>query len=146
MKLISSCRSSKSPNLRSYILSCSGSQKIPIVYETRRSLFEYKSVVTGSYPQPLQSNQHTIYLRSTFRLFSSQCLGLPNSLCPSTFPTKVLSGFFIVFIRVTCKPMYWILDCHNDGHEELDLLGCNVVRSGRSPPTFRKNLWPPSLE
>jgi hypothetical protein len=78
-------------------------KKLPAFMKPEDVFLRTKAVVTGSYPEPLQSNPHFIHLR-----FCIQCLGLPNILCLSAFPTKIIYEFLISLIRVTSKPMYWI--------------------------------------
>jgi hypothetical protein len=124
IKLISSCWSLKSPNLCSYvlhkklILAQLVKKKLPSLTKPEDLFSRSKAVVTRSHPEPLQSSPHIISLRSIFKLFSSQYLSLPSSLCPLAFPTIMLYGFLIYFIRATCKPIYRIWDCYHGDYEE----------------------------
>jgi hypothetical protein len=53
---------------------------------------------------------HTISSRFIVILFSYLCLGLPNGLFPSDFPTKILYVFLISLMHATCAAHIILLD------------------------------------
>jgi len=67
---------------------------------------------TDPYPEPDESDpqlSNPIYLRYILTV-PHICLGLPSGLFPFSFPTKILYGFHISFMRATCTVNPILLD------------------------------------
>jgi len=89
----------------------SAGQEIPRLLWTRKfiTVFTRAHHCSLSWARCIQStNSHHISLRSILILFSHLRLGLPNSLFPSGFLTKILYAFQIYPMR-TVRPAHLIL-------------------------------------
>jgi len=78
--------------------------------ETSRPLWNVpcsQELATGSHSEPDESSPyrhtHLISLRSS--LISHLCLGLPNDLFPSGFPTNIFYAFLISPMHATWPPI-----------------------------------------
>ena len=104
------------------------------------------------YSEPAQSSQcpHITLPEDTFNINSLLCLGVPNGLFPSRFPTKTMYTALLYLIRATCQAHFILLYfiyriIFGEQYRSLSSSLCSFLHSPVTSPLLAPNIPPNTL-
>ena len=102
---------------------------------------------TCSYSEPAQSGQcpHIALLEDLFNINSLLCLGVPNGLFPSRFPTKTMYTALLYLIRATYQAHFILLYfiyriIFGEQYRSLSSSLCSFLHSPVTSPLIDPNI------